>query len=105
MMDRLLSLLGICRKAGKLIHGFDATAEAARNHTAQLILTSEDLSPKSKKEIEYISSKENVETVSMPVSMSEIERKTGKRAGILAVADNGLAQAVKREISRANEED
>lgn len=105
MNDRLLSLLGICRKAGKLIHGFDAVSEAVRGHTAVLVLTACDLSAKSKKEIEFISAKESVEVISAPVTMSEIEWKTGKRAGILAVADKGLAEAVKRELFRVNEED
>lgn len=105
MKDKLLSLLGICRKAGKLEHGFEAASEAVRNKTASLILTSCDLSPKSKKEIEFISEKGNVEVVSAPVTMSEIEWKTGRRAGVLAISDTGLAEAVKKELSRVNEED
>ncbi len=103
--DKLLSLLGICRKAGKLVHGFDAVAESVKKHEACLVLTAKDLSPKSAKEIGFISNKANVEVISAPVTISEIEGKTGKRAGILAVTDKGLREAVKSEISRAKEED
>lgn len=102
MNEKLLSLLGICRKAGKLLHGFEAASEAVQNKTAALILTSSDLSPKSKKEIEFLSSKGNIEVVSAPVTMHDIEQKTGRRAGVLAVSDMGLAKAVKKELQEIN---
>mgnify|MGYP003377541488 CR=1 FL=1 len=51
MNDSLLSSIGLARKAGKLILGFDAVSAACKNGTAALVLLSEDLSPKSRKEI------------------------------------------------------
>lgn len=103
MKGKLLSLLGICRKAGKLISGFDASADAVRSGEASLVVTASDLSPKSKKEIEFIAAKEHIEVISVPASIEEIGGKTGRRAGVLTVTDKGLAQAVKAEACRADE--
>ena len=105
MKDKLLPLLGICRKAGKLIHGFDAVSDAVKNKTAKLVLVSCDTSPKTKKEIEFISSKINIKVITVPITMSDIEHKTGKRAGVLAILDDGLAKAVNEAAVRAGEEE
>ena len=105
MKDRLLSLLGICKKAGKLTQGFDAVSESAGKGEASLILTAKDLSPKSGKEVEFTAAKTNTEVVRIPVTIDEIWRQTGKRAGVLAVLDKGLAQSVKNAVIRVNEED
>lgn len=105
MKARTLSQLGLCRKAGKLVCGFDAVAEAAKKHEAQVVLVSNDLSPKSKKEVEFIMNKENIEVLPVDATMDEIKAKTGKRAGILAVTEKNLAESVRTAIRRANEEE
>ena len=105
MKNKLLSLLGICRKAGKLVHGFDAVSEAVSRKAAALVLVSRDISPKTKKEIEFAASKTNTTVIAAPVTMSDIEQKTGKRAGVLAILDDGLAKAVNEAAVRAGEEE
>lgn len=102
MKDKLLSLLGICRKAGKLSCGFDPAVESVKKRQAALVLTAADLSPKTKKEIEFIAAREHIEAISVPVTIDEIGSKTGKRAGVLAITDKGLAQSVKAEAGRAD---
>lgn len=105
MKHRLLQTLGICKKAGKLIQGFDPSAQAIKSGQAGILLTAADLSPKSEKEIRRIADAHGLETCRAPVTMDEIWSLTGKRAGILAVTDAGLAHTVKGAICRANEED
>lgn len=111
MTDRLLSQLGLCRKAGRLVCGFDAVSEAIAKNTVFLVIAAQDLSPKSKKEIEYVAAKAAIEVIAAPATMDEIEWKTGKRAGVLAVADKGLAESVRKiltaqtAVNRVNEED
>jgi ribosomal protein L7Ae-like RNA K-turn-binding protein len=108
---KLLSALGICKKAGKLAEGFDPVAESARSGKARLILTARDLSPKSEKEVVRIALETCVEHRRIEVSMDEIWAGLGRRAGILAVADEGLAGVVKRTLpsgkpaDRVNEEE
>lgn len=104
MKNRLLSTLGLCRKAGKLVWGFDAVAQCVQRD-AQIVLFSADLSPKSAKEMSFICEKHNVPTITAPVTMDEIWFRVGKRAGILAVTDRGLAHTVQSTVCRMNEEE
>lgn len=105
MKNKLLSLLGLCRKAGKLAHGFEAARDAVKSGTAALVLVSKDISPKTKKELLFTAGKTGTTIVTAPVTMLEIEQKTGKRAGVLAILDKGLGEAVKEAAARADEEE
>lgn len=107
MKDKLLGTLGICRKAGKLIMGFDPVAEAIALDQICLVLLAEDLSPKSAKELVFIAEKKQVPFCTPPILMDEIWSRLGRRSGILGVTDQGLATAVRRIIAAptANKED
>ena len=54
MNDRLLSMLGICKRAGQLIAGFDPVKKSVQCGRALLVLTASDLSDRTKKEIAYL---------------------------------------------------
>lgn len=92
--DKLLSTLGICRKAGKLAMGFDTVAESAAAGGLALILLAEDLSPKSGKEMAFIANKHHIPIRTAPLRMEEILKRLGKRSGIIGVADQGLAGTI-----------
>ena len=92
--QKLLGALGLCKKAGKLIVGFDAVSGAIESGQVKLLATSKDLSPKSAKEIIRICQKHGVEHVPVGIAMEDIKRIVGKKAGILAVTDEGLAKSV-----------
>lgn len=104
MKDKLLGTLGICRKGGKLITGYEAVIEGAAAGKVFLILLSSDLSPKSGKETRFQAAKYSVEVRSAPITMEDMKARFGKRSGILGVADQGLADTVRR-ICNACEED
>jgi len=89
---QIISIISLCKRAGKLIMGFDAVKEAAEKSQISIILTANDISPKSCKEIVRVAQINNVAILSIPVSMDEIFYNVGKRAGILAVSDSGLAK-------------
>jgi ribosomal protein L7Ae-like RNA K-turn-binding protein len=95
MNSRLLSTLGICKKAGRLAEGFDPVAELIKSGGAFLVLTAADLSPKSGKEVAYIAQKHGVERIGISATMDGIRAVLGRRTGILAVADRGLAETVR----------
>jgi ribosomal protein L7Ae-like RNA K-turn-binding protein len=105
MTDKLLSLLGICRKANKLVFGFDKSAEALAAGKAALIVLAAGISPKTAKEARFLASGKNTEVIEIDATIDELSQKTGRRAGVLAVTDIGLAAAVKKEHGRVNEED
>ena len=105
MKNKLLPLLGLCKKAGKLLEGFDAVREAARKDKVKLIVLAEDISPKSRKEAEYVAQQQNIPLFTAPFGMDEIGYRLGKRAGILALTDQGLADRIMSIASRLSEEE
>lgn len=95
MNDRLLSMLGIARKAGKLVFGRDRVAEAIAQKQAKLLICSEDLSPKSKKEMQFLCEKAEVPFMQVAYTMAQLSAATGARAGIYVLIDEGFAGALK----------
>ena len=96
--SRLHGALGLCKKAGKLTVGFDAVSEAIRRGKVALLVLTEDLSPKSAVRITSLAQEYKVRHLTIGAAMDDIERLLGKRAGILAVADHGLAKVVARQV-------
>lgn len=95
-MNKTLSTLGLCRRAGKLIFGFDAVAaELEKPGTAVSgVLLAADLSEKSKKEVRFLCSKKDVTVTELAETLDDIKSTIGRRTGILAVLDKGLYESV-----------
>ena len=90
-MNKLASMLSLSKKAGKLVLGFDVVKEALEKKNAGLVLRAKDLSPKSRKEMVLVCEKNGARYKDLPLTMDEVWFVAGKRAGIIAVADEGLA--------------
>ncbi len=101
--DPVLSYVGLARKAGKLSIGFAASKEACLKHKARFIAVASDISEKSEKEIKYFSGgKIPVERI--PYTILEVSAKIGIKAGIVAVCDEGFADALTKVLMRSKEE-
>jgi len=77
-MDKLATL-GLCKKAGKLIIGFDAVAEYIKRGGPGLLILTADLSPKSSKEIIRIADAQGFEYLQIGAAMDDIKRLVEKR--------------------------
>jgi len=96
----------MCRKAGKLVMGFDAVARTIKSGKAGLLVLAGDLSPKSAKEIIRLAEIHQVKIARPETAMEDIKRVVGKKAGILAITDEGLAKAVAaKSMARQVEEE
>lgn len=95
-MNNTLSTLGLCRRAGKLIYGFDAVAAELEKPAAAVcgVLLASDLSEKSKKEVRFICAKKGTAVTELTATLDDIKSVIGKRTGIIAVLDNGLYNSV-----------
>lgn len=103
-MDKLLSLLGLARRAGKIEPGFDAAVSAARGHKAALLLAARDISEKTLKNLRYEGDRAGVPTLRGDFGMEELGRACGMWAGVLAITDKGFAKAVKELAEAVTEE-
>lgn len=102
-MNKLLSTVSLCKRAGKLQLGFDQVKEAVLKGEAKLVLTAADLSEKSRKGIELLCGAENIESFVVPVTMDEFDYEIGKRTGIIAVTDPGFAGKLKSMLTADTE--
>lgn len=98
-MEELISVLTLSKKANKLIMGFDVVKEAVLNQTAKLVLLSNDLSAKTKKEMVFICQGSQMEVLELPLNMDELWYLLGKKCGVIAVSDQGFSKKIASLLS------
>ena len=104
MNNKLLSLLGLMRRAGKLSLGFDAAAESVEAGNSCLILTTADISPKTLKELNYkINNKTDV--LALNCHQEDMQRAIGKAVKIISINDKGFAQKARLLMETDNGEE
>lgn len=93
---KFLSLLGMCRRAGKLSCGHDGAIGSVRSKTAKLCLLSSDSSERLRKEIEREANFENrnIPVVILFSTMEDIRKATGLKSAVLSVNDEGFAKTM-----------
>ena len=103
-MNKLLGLLSLCRKAGRLRIGFEPVREAAESGEARLVLFAADFSPRSRERMERALTRDGdpPERMDTDLSMDDISQVCGKLAGVVAVADDGFAAGIKK-LMRSDE--
>ncbi len=99
--NKVISMLSLARKAGKLNAGADSVKEAVLNGQVSAVFTASDLSSKSLKEIEFACRNFSVPVLSLGVSMDEMSAQIGRRSGILAVTDKGMESKICSLLSDA----
>jgi len=88
----MINLLTMCRRAGKLITGFDAVSDAVRNGKAFCVMNASDISANTFKEISFICHKYNIRLIPCGLTKEELGTYLGKITAVLAVCDAGFAK-------------
>lgn len=93
---KLLSLLGIARRAGRLGCGHDAAVDAMRKGSAKLCLLSSDASARLQTEIrrEAAYGDRAIPVHVLAADMDMIGHATGLRSAVVTVNDEGFARAM-----------
>ncbi len=106
MNDKLLSLLGIAKRAGKLTIGFDAAAASVKRGESALLLLSEELSDRSKRAVTELAQQYGTEYVYSGRSMEETGHALGrKQTGIVSVNDKGFALKITALCTQNSQEE
>ena len=106
MKDRLLSLLGIAKRAGRLTAGFDAAVISMKNGESRLLLLSDELSDRSKSAAAAAAEQYGVEFIYSGCTMEETGHALGrKHTGIVSVNDNGFAVKIKTLCAQNSQEE
>lgn len=95
-MNKTLGVMGLARRAGKLLIGHDAVLLSIRTGKALTVLLTSDASPRHKREIEAASFKGKI--ISLPVTMEEAGIATGKKSCIFALEDEGFVKAIDKSL-------
>lgn len=96
MNDKLLPLLGLCRRAGKILFGYDRTEKAVLSEKVFLVLTSSDFSERSREKLSRICEERGIQIEVLELTADELYYLLSYRAGVIAVADKGFADRIKQ---------
>lgn len=97
-MNKTLSVMGIARRAGKLVIGHDAVMLSVRNMKAKTVILTEDASPRHKRELEAASFEGKI--VILSATMDEAGFATGKKSCIFAIEDTGFVKAIDKTLMK-----
>ena len=104
MPDKILSLLGLCRRAGKLVFGHDPVCKAMKEQKAVLILTASDFSQNSRKKVEAAALLTNTPLLTLPFKKEELSLSIGHLCGVVAVTDEGFAKKLTALLNESDEQ-
>lgn len=102
--DKILSLLGIAAKAGKVASGEFQTERAVKSHKAYLAVVAKDASENTRKMFQNM-----CEYYKVPIVFYGDKESIGHAIGrefraSLAVTDEGLAKAVQKKLAQTTTE-
>lgn len=92
--DKILTLLGFCKKAGKLVVGTENVTELIKKGATCLVMLSSDISPKTEKELKYHASGGRAVFVRLEFDRETVAHATNTTAGVLATTDEGFSKAI-----------
>ncbi len=92
--NELKGVLGLCRRAGKMSLGHDASVEMIKAKKSYLAITCSDSSERLKKEIadECSFDNRNIKYIDADFDMKELALTIGSRAGVITINDRGFAE-------------
>lgn len=95
---KVLGMLGISAKAGKIVCGNDATIEDIERHRVKLVIVAENASDRTKKNIRYICDNNDVPILEFG-SIDEISKTIGKNnKAIIGIKSKSLSVEIEKLI-------
>lgn len=95
-----LSTLGLCRKSGRLIHGFDPVCEELKNPKSKIagVILASDVSEKTQKEMRFFCDKYSALLSQCDCTMDEIKSVLGNARECLPFSMKAYTQALRASI-------
>ena len=105
MNNKLISMLGICNRAGKIIFGYDRVEKAVLSDTVKLVLTANDFSAKASEKLTRICRQKGISVIKTPYSINELYYILSYKAGVLGITDSAFADKIGQLLQQDNKED
>ena len=98
MNNKFLTTLGLARRAGKIVYGFESSVENAFN--IQILFIANDCSKRTIQNIENIFEEFDTEIIYLNYCKNELAYAIGtKPVGIIGIVDSGFANLLKSKLS------
>lgn len=103
-VDKLTGLLGMCRRSGRLVTGFDAVTALCRDEAAMLMIAA-DCALRTVKELRFQLPMQTVHR--LPLTKEETAHAIGshKPVAVLATADEGFSKAILQYVEEESHYD
>ena len=103
-MDKLLNLIGLAQKAGRLAVGEEPTGAAARARDARLILVAADAAENSVRRVRHFADAGQCLWCRIGADKDALGRAVGRSScAMLAVTDIGFAEAIAKKLAESDE--
>ncbi len=103
-MDKLLSMLGLAKKAGRLEVGEEPVGGAARARDARLIVVASDAAENTLRRVRHFADAGQCLWVKIPATKDELGRAVGRTScAMVAVTDIGFAEAAAKKLAEYDE--
>lgn len=103
-MDKLLNLIGLAQKAGRLAVGEEPTGAAARARDARLILVAADAAENSVRRVRHFVDAGQCLWCRIGADKDALGRAVGRSScAMLAVTDIGFAEAIAKKLAEGDE--
>ena len=103
-MDKLLNLIGLAQKAGRLAVGEEPTGAAARARDARLILVAADAAENSVRRVRHFADAGQCLWCRIGADKDALGRAVGRSScAMLTVTDIGFAEAVAKKLAESDE--
>ena len=103
-MDKLLNLIGLAKKAGKLEVGEEPVGAAARAKHARLILIASDAADNTRRRAKHFGDAGECICLEIPAAKGELGKGLGRTScAMVALTDVGFAEAVAKKLAESDE--
>lgn len=94
--DKVLSMLGLARRAGRLSMGHDMAQQAIKRKKAKAVFLCADSSDRLKREFEKAAQQyaNGIPVLKTDVTMDEIHYSVGSRAGVITIDDENFSSKI-----------
>ncbi len=95
-MNKIVSMLGLCRKAGKLAYGSDMCEEKIKYHKISLLIVTEDASENTKERFKKLAQKNQIKLY-IYGTMENLSRCIGKDNKVVyGIMDQNFAEKINK---------
>lgn len=95
-IDKIFGAMGFAAKAGKFVCGRELCIEQMKKGKAVMAFFPNDISDNAKRELSYAFDKSDIPYIAMPVTMSEMSDRLGKKSYVscAVITERGFADII-----------